>query len=425
MKSQNESNKTGENGKMSRTFNFKSTELAGLKNKAADLSNDKKLIYVNPKTLIDDEENQYFYDNYQEDIEQLAQSIKRDKFTEVIFAYKTPEGYKIRAGHRRKYAAIKAGLESVPVVLEQPPKNYYERMIGLMDSNNNNREQTPMVIAKTSAKYFEIIQDRRTNDAEYAEKVKGIPTKELVADKMGKSSSIVSKYARLMKLIPELQIKADNPAIAWSTLSSASTLDESKQILLNDIIEYEISEHDISYIKRNFLESIINDLKENVYDTLESYKCVTVTQSQIEVDAIPEVAEVVLNETTTEEINSENAATKDMQNLLAHLVGESSSGNNEIIKESPLVEQGSIEEDMGQKFTKEYAQENGLVEEKNIYDYKSVRPSRKSKRDETIRNTALSLVSLLKDDTPLEAEELENTKPYLIALQEELNRILQ
>lgn len=386
-----------------RSFNFKSNELAGLKNKASDLSNDKRLIYVNPKSLIDDEENEYFYENYKEDIENLAASIKHDRFTEVICAYKTEEGYKIRAGHRRKYAAIMAGLESVPVVVEQPPKSYYDRMIGLMDSNNNNREQTPMVLGRTAAKYFEIIQERRANDEEYAEKVKGIATKDLVAEKMAKSASLVSKYARLVKLIPALQEKADMSDYSWSALSSAAQLDEIKQELLNDIINYEVEEHDTNYIKRDFLEKVISELKSDLYETVEEYKCVTVRQEKVD--------------TATENFNS---AVEDVQNILDRIAEEGGSAETEA-KEA---EEGSST-GIGHSFTKEFAEENGMEEEANVFSYKSTRQSRKMKREENIRSAAYSLVSLLDVDVPFEKAELDLMRASLFTLQEKIKKLYE
>lgn len=257
-----------------------SKEMQGIKQKTVEMNREKKLIWLNPNILLDDEDNEFFYGDYQNDVDMLSRSIKRDGFNEVIFAYKVGEQYKIRAGHRRKYAAIKAGVDLVPVVLESAPKTDFERVIGLLDANNNKREDKPMILAKTAARYFELIQARRNEDEEYAKEVKGIATKDLVADKMGKSSGQVSKYASLMKLIPALQEKADDENYSWSALCSASVLSEEKQALVNDIIDYAVSEYGYGIVKREWLNEIISEVKTELYTTLEEYNCLTVRQQK-------------------------------------------------------------------------------------------------------------------------------------------------
>lgn len=418
-----------------RNFNFnQSNEFNNIKQKTVSMNKDKNLVWLDPKSLIDDEENEYFYGNYQEDVKQLAESIKRDKFSEVIFAYKIAEGYKIRAGHRRKYAAISAGLNSVPVVLEQPPKNYYDRIIGLLDSNNNGREQLPLVLARTAAKYFEVIQDRRNNDAEYAEQVKGIPTKDLVADKMGKSASLVSKYASLMKLIPVLQEKANNPDLSWSSFSLASSLSNEKQELLNEIIDYEIEEHDITYIKRGFLNSVISDLKDDAYDTIEEYKCLTVRQQKVDaamynaekiIDAIAEEGSSSNNSSNSNDSSSSSINTT--QNIVNVITDREEAIAQNYAIEPQSNDMSLIEPD--EKITEFINSTGEKNTNKSIYDFITPVSTnsvvKKSKRADTIRSSAISLTSLLDDDVLFTEEELLKVKPALIGLKRAIQNLIE
>ncbi len=414
-----------------RNFNFDQfNEFNNIKQKTVSMNKDKNLVWLDPKSLIDDEENEYFYGNYQEDVKQLAESIKRDKFSEVIFAYKIAEGYKIRAGHRRKYAAISAGLNSVPVVLEQPPKNYYDRIIGLLDSNNNSREQLPLVLARTAAKYFEVIQDRRNNDEEYAEQVKGIPTKDLVADKMGKSASLVSKYASLMKLIPVLQEKANNPDLSWSSFSLASSLGTEKQELLNSIIDYEIEEHDITYIKRGFLNSVIADLKDDAYDTIEEYKCLTVRQQKV--DTAMYNAEKIIDAIAEESSSSSSSSSSDNdtnfnQNTVIDITNEKESIAQTYAIDSQSNEPSPIEAD---DEISEFINTTGeKITNKTIYDF--IAPAstnsvvKKSKRADNIRSSAISLTSLLDDDVLFTEDELLKVRPALIGLKRAIQKLIE
>lgn len=259
-----------------------SKEMQSIQQKTVEMNKDKKLVWLNPNELLDDEDNEFFYGDFKNDVETLARSIKRDGFNEIIFAYKVGEQYKIRSGHRRKYAAIQAEVTLVPVVLEAAPKTDYDRIIRLLDANNNKREDKPMIMAKTAARYFELIQARRSEDEEYAKEVRGIATKDLVADKMGKSSALVSMYAALMKLIPELQKKADDENYSWSALGLAAVLPENKQRLVNEIIEYEVEQNGAEAIKSAWLKKVIRELKDEQYVTLEDYKCQTVRQQVVD-----------------------------------------------------------------------------------------------------------------------------------------------
>lgn len=411
-----------------RNFSFaQSNEFNNIKQKTVSMNKDKNLVWLDPKTLIDDEENEYFYGNYQEDVKQLAQSIKRDKFSEVIFAYKTPEGYKIRAGHRRKYAAISAGLDNVPVVLEQPPSNYYQRIIGLLDSNNNSRDQSPLVLARTAAKYFEVIQDRRNNEEEYAKEVKGIATKDLVADKMGKSPSLVSKYAALLKLIPVLQEKADNPEISWSTLSSASQLTDDKQELLNEIIDYEIEEHDITFIKRQFLKDVISELKNDAYDTLEEYKCLTVRQQKV--NTAMHNVEKIIGE--VEESSSNDSSSSSSENETSNIPHPVAEMNNSIVQAYAADSYNADSEILPKKSDEISEIINSIGDtpsEKTIFDFIAPPPInpviKKSKRADSIRSSAISLTSLLDDDLAFSEEELLKVKPALISLKNAIKNII-
>ena len=74
---------------------------------------------------------------------------------------------------------------------------------------------------------------------------------ELVAQDLEIDSKTVSKYRALLNLIPELQELA-NDKVAWSALSSASTLDEARQRELLRLIE---EKHDAEnkYPDRNWI----------------------------------------------------------------------------------------------------------------------------------------------------------------------------
>lgn len=399
-------------------------EMKNIQQKTAEMNGDKKLIWLDPHILIDDEKNEEFYGNFREDVDTLAQSIMIDGFDGVIIAYKVGDEYHIKAGHRRKYAAIKAELKSVPVVLVKAPKTEYERIIGLLDSNNNKRDDTPMILAKTAAAYFDVIQDRRKNDEEYAEKVKGIPTKKLVADKMGKSASTVSFYASLLKLIPELQEKANSEKYAWSAFIPATSLDTEKQKIVNEIIDYEVTEHEseeedaqaYSKIDKAFIQNIINELKEDMFNSLEEYKCLTIRQQKV--DEANANIEVYLHET---DLNNDHS-----ENLIAKEIEESSRGiSSTYINNTDPIQTELVEESSSGEINYNDTDYND-ISDKTLGDYTEPKKQTKEKsnRTETIRSRAILLTSLIEEQGELTEEELKYLRGSLIGLRSAISTLI-
>ena len=179
------------------------------------------LRFVNIAKLKDDEDNRRIYGEYYTD--GLMGSMKEYGFQGAIRAYPNGDGtYTIESGHRSKEAAKRAGINDVPVIVTEPPKDDVERRKRLVLANLHGRKYTPMIIAR------EITFLSETYEKEALE-TSGTPIpKNAVNDRIAKdleiSKSQVSRYRQLNDLIPELQELADSEQYSWSALIEAASL---------------------------------------------------------------------------------------------------------------------------------------------------------------------------------------------------------
>ena len=81
----------------------------------------ESIIHVTDDQLVDDPSNISLYGEYE--VEELSEIMKNRGFQGVILAYPAGDGkYMIEAGHRRRYAAKKAGFSTYPVLVTQTPE---------------------------------------------------------------------------------------------------------------------------------------------------------------------------------------------------------------------------------------------------------------------------------------------------------------
>lgn len=125
----------------------------------------------------------------EEQLQELADSIKEKGVLQPLLVCRINDGYELIAGERRLRAAMKAGLETVPVVFK--------------DVDTRERQEIALI---------ENIQREDLNALEEAEAYQSLIeqfsyTQEEVAKKVGKSRSAVTNALRLLKL--DASIKRD------------------------------------------------------------------------------------------------------------------------------------------------------------------------------------------------------------------------
>lgn len=191
------------------------------------------IINMNPKKLVDDPDNHEIYSEYE--VELLAKDMKENGFIGVILAYSIDGQYKIEAGHRRKYAAIKAELPEVPVMITEAPKNDIERRKRLVRANLHSRNYSTMTMAREAQYMYETYEQERVELEKQGLKPE-LGSTERVANDLEISISHVSRYRALTKLIPKIQKLLDEYDIPWMAFSDATSLKEEQQTALYDRI---------------------------------------------------------------------------------------------------------------------------------------------------------------------------------------------
>ena len=198
----------------------------------------ESIIHVTDDQLVDDPSNISLYGEYE--VEELSEIMKNRGFQGVILAYPAGDGkYMIEAGHRRRYAAKKAGFSTYPVLVTQTPETEFERVLRLTGANLHNRpELKPMQMANLAQTLYQAHKEELSYKRE-----KGLlredeitSLNELVALDLEMTVKNVEKYRRLLNLIPELQEIVDKPEYPWSYIAEASNLPVEKQKMLEKAI---------------------------------------------------------------------------------------------------------------------------------------------------------------------------------------------
>lgn len=141
--------------------------------------------------------------------------------------------YELISGHRRAYAAAKAGLETVPAFVVSLDRN--EAAIVLVDSNLHREHILPSEKAFAYKLKMEAMkrQGRRT-DLTSCQLGTKLRTDDQIAETADESARQIQRYIRLTNLIPALLDQMDEGRIAFSVGVELSYLpDEAQSDLLD------------------------------------------------------------------------------------------------------------------------------------------------------------------------------------------------
>ncbi len=171
-----------------------------------------------------------------EEMEALTESIREYGILTPLLVRRV-EGsetdYELISGHRRAYAAAKAGLETVPAFIVSLDRN--EAAIVLVDSNLHRERLLPSEKAFAYKLKMEAMkrQGHRT-DLTSSQLETKLRSDEMIAEGTGESRAQVQRYIRLTYLLPQLLNLMDEGKIAFSVGVELSYLDEQAQYDLLD-----------------------------------------------------------------------------------------------------------------------------------------------------------------------------------------------
>ena len=167
-------------------------------------------------------------------LSELMESIRTHGVLSPLLARPKGESYELVSGHRRRLAAQKLGLKTVPVLVREMSDD--EAVILMVDSNLQRENLLPSEKAFAYKMKLEAMKHQgRAISAQVAPKL----TTELIGNEVGISKDMVKRYIRLTNLVPPLLQMVDDGRIAFSPAVELSYLTKEEQAALCDLIGQE------------------------------------------------------------------------------------------------------------------------------------------------------------------------------------------
>ena len=203
-----------------------------------------------PTAEISDFPDHPFKVRMDEEMEQMVESVKERGVLSPVLVRPMPDGgYQMVSGHRRKLASELAELPTVPCIVRELTDD--EAIIIMVDSNLQRERVLPSEKAFAYKMKLDAMkrQGERTDltCAPMAHKLKGVKSRDIVAEQAGESKDQIRRYIRLTNLVPELLNMVDNSVLKEKgTLQMAlrpavelSYLPENEQNALLEVMEGE------------------------------------------------------------------------------------------------------------------------------------------------------------------------------------------
>ena len=164
----------------------------------------EKMISVD---LIDDFKNHPFKVVDDEKMDELVESISENGILSPVIVRPKEDGrYELISGHRRRHAAVRAGLNEIPVLIKDIGDN--EATVLMVDANIQREE----ILPSERAKSLQMKMDALNKIMMYGSR-KGNRSRDMAGEEIGLSGRQVQNYLKLNNLIPEFLDMVDSKKI--------------------------------------------------------------------------------------------------------------------------------------------------------------------------------------------------------------------
>ena len=164
-------------------------------------------------------------------MDELVESVRTYGILSPLLARPKGEGYELVSGHRRRLAAQKLGLSTVPVLVREMTDD--EAVILMVDSNLQRENLLPSEKAFAYKMKLEAMKHQgKATSGQLVQKL----SVEKVADEANENYKTVQRYIRLTNLVPPLLQMVDDGRIAFSPAVELSYLTRDEQAELWDLI---------------------------------------------------------------------------------------------------------------------------------------------------------------------------------------------
>ena len=203
-----------------------------------------------------------------ESLEELMESIRCYGVLSPLLARPKGEGYELVSGHRRRLAAQKLGLETVPVLVREMSDD--EAVILMVDSNLQREHLLPS--EKAFAYKMKLDALKHQGKATLDQVGPKWSTQE-IGKESNDSMTQVKRYIRLTNLVPPLLKLVDEGRIAFSPAVELSYLTKEEQAELWDLIEQEDATPSLSQaIRMKQLSRMAKLTPETIYAIISEEK---------------------------------------------------------------------------------------------------------------------------------------------------------
>ena len=226
---------------------------------AAAAQEDK--ITLLPLSELHDFPNHPFKVRNDEAMQETAESIRQyGVLVPAIVRPREDGGYEIIAGHRRRHGSELAGLSAMPCIVRQMDDD--TATILMVDSNIQRENILPSERAQAYKMKLEAIRrkagrpakaeeiDTSENGGQNGHDLRGIKSRELLAESSDDSARTIQRYIRLTELTPELQQMVDEKKIGMTPAVEISYLKPEEQQMLLTAIDSEQATPSLSQAQR-------------------------------------------------------------------------------------------------------------------------------------------------------------------------------
>ena len=178
-----------------------------------------------------------------EEMEKLAESItQHGVLIPGLVRPRAAGGYEIVAGHRRKFASMKAGIREMPVIVRDMDDD--TAVILMVDSNVQRENVLPSEKARAYKMKLDSIKRKagrpsKENSGQLDQNFCNPYSVEKIAQDAGESTKQVQRYIRLNELIPQLLEMVDGNEIKFNPAYELAFLRTEEQAVLYDILQAE------------------------------------------------------------------------------------------------------------------------------------------------------------------------------------------
>ena len=165
-------------------------------------------------------------------MDELVESVRTYGILSPLLARPKGEGYELVSGHRRRLAAQKLGLKTVPVLVREMSDD--EAVILMVDSNLQRENLLPS--EKAFAYKMKLEAMKHQGKATSCKVCTKSRTDELIGQRESVSARTIQNYIRLTNLVPPLLQMVDDGRIAFSPAVELSYLARDEQAELWDLI---------------------------------------------------------------------------------------------------------------------------------------------------------------------------------------------